>query len=326
MLFISTVLVACGGSGTNANGTNNSSGGNGSGGTPPAPTATLAGTVVDWNGYTAIMPSSMVAQQFTDAVTMDSGTTCRITLWSPVAADADQDAQALAILKSTFGADIAGVNSVSPLNEYFHLQGISGEGWSYVELQGYLIKNNVKTAERVRILLAKLGDMSAAMTGYDNDYGCLTESYASPGKWMPIVHSLSFPNYRSATPTAMRDWLIGGWFGSTTSSVTRYYSDTFAKNSHYLHTEGFSSQLSFYPGDPLVYNTNVQWAGDGSWSLNGNKLTTWPSDTSKKPQTEYIRIFKQYKSDDGSGTITWDTYFMRLGLVNGVLVEQYATK
>ncbi len=320
-------ITACGGgasAGASA-GTGAGTGGTGAPTTPaPAPVTDISGTAVTWSDYKLLMPAGMtLTHDGTNGyVAMDIGA-CRISLWPKVAADADQDAQALALLTSAFSAISSGV----VVSDWDHVRGIAGDGWTYVDLKGYLKNSSgIQTQDKVRILLAKLGNNSAYMIGNDRgtSTGCLDESYASFGNWVPIFYSLSFPNFVATDSSAMGKALIGGWFGSRIgTSVSTYWSDTFAANSHYLHTDGMQSQFSAYPGDSLVYVSNVNWAGDGYWAVSGNKLTTWPSDPAKQPKTEYVRVFQSLNTSAATG---WDTYFMRLGTLGGIPVEQYATK
>lgn len=199
-----------------------------------------------------------------------------------------------------------GANSI--LEDSYHLQGLSGEGWPYVELQGRLQRaGGAALYENVRILLAQLNNNQyAAMIGYDYRYNlCLDFGANDAGKWLKLVYSLSFPEYQAADPDALRKKLFGGWYGTYTApTYTTHWSHVFSANGNDLSEESISVYTPI-SNTSLVYETSSTWTGNGKWQLNNGKLSIWTN--LQQPVTNYIRYFQSWNQS------AWDINLRTLG-------------
>lgn len=314
-----------GGFGAGGGGSGAGGGGSGAGGgqvlQAPPPNVTLTGTEVTYDAFKVVVPSTLVTKSYSNAMAFDRpGDECRIALWPPVAFTGDLDAQALQILKDTFPGygGILGVTQPSPLDDPEHLRGVSGEGWQYVELQGQLLdaKGWAGTGEHVRILLARLGDKVAAMTGWEASYyknnrapNCVYGEILDLYEWTPMVYSLSFPNYQAPNPQALRDELVGAWFGTTSGQyVSLVWKDVFSGNGRHSDLIGSQTWQTLNPNE--ILSTFSTWQGNGSWAVNRNLLTVWPDDSSESPSTRYFRIFQEVNTSEPTG---WRTSIRKLG-------------
>jgi len=324
--LLAALELGCGGGGGNGPG-----GGPGSHGAAPAPKAELSGTPFSWDAYRVVVPTGMTAAALADAAVIDKpdtaaggGVGCRIVLWPLVATGADPDAQALGLLEqhmiSQADQAVVGVYGGSPLDETYHRNGISGEGWTYVELGGRLVVASNHNSEygKVRILLANLGAQSAVITGFqpwDASSRCL-EEVLDPYEWILLFYSLSFPSH-PGNPDAFRQALHGGWFGAEVgSSVSIYWGDIFAANGRHIDAVGFRTYQQISPTEYLQRNSS--WSGNSWWDVSGNRLSIWPDDPTDPPVTRYVRITAEHGGY---------TYLHRLDICgSGAYCEGWSTK
>jgi hypothetical protein len=299
-----------------------------SGPSTPAPpvSPTLAGTPLSYGVWSAVVPPDLTRTDYPDAVALDK-TGCRLTVWPPVAAAADLDGQALDILTSKFPAPytgVVGVDVASPLTEGYHLRGVTGDGWPFVELQGELLDaTQHRSGEHVRIAAYQLGTQVAAVVGWESSPSvqCLSE-ILNPFSWTSLTYSVSFPSLTSSTPHALRDALVGGWFGSETgTTVSLAWSDVFSGNGQHSDLTGYETWQTL--NTTQVLDTFSSWQGNSYWAVSGNQLTVWPFDTSKAATTRYFRVVAEYNTAEPSG---WRSYLHRLDSCGGVLCEDWAVK
>jgi hypothetical protein len=207
---------------------------------------------------------------------------------------------------------IFGQGAGGPLQDSTHLRGLTGEGWPYVELQGSLQRaSGAARYEDVRILLAQLNNNQyAAMIGYAYNYPlCVGEGANDSGKWVNLVHSLSFPGYQPADPDVLRKKLYGGWYGTYVGRMNKVWSYIFAANGQEQNLVGISVYTPIAETS-LVYDSSSTWIGNGSWQLNQAKLSIWPDND--LPYTHYVRYYESYNSSSNS----WDIYLRLLDQCN----------
>ena len=308
-------LVGCGGGG-GGDSADPASGANGTviPATVPAATVVPLGTPLQWSIYQVTVPPTMTATDNGHYLALDKAG-CRITLWTPDATRADLSAQALETLKAGFNdpqtwSGLVGEMAASPLEESYHRKGITAGGWPFVELRAQLLNpRGVRTGEHVRILLVDVGGQAAAMIGYQTARGCLDE-VLDPYEFVMLSYSMSFPG-STGDPAAMRQALVGGWFGSTNGGQA--WSDVFAANSQYSNLFGLQSYQQISP--TLIRESFSTWQGNGQWTANGNQLTVWPA--SGAASTVYFRI---YTETGGS------TYLNRLGWCTDRFCERWSTQ
>lgn len=217
------------------------------------------------------------------------------------------------------GQAVIGSTANSPLDEYMHVNGISGEGWTYVDLRGHLVDaaNHNSEYGKVRILLANLGAQSAVITGFQpwNATDNCLDDVLNPYEWVLLFYSLSFPSYQG-NAGAFRSALIGEWYGAESGTyISIGWGDVFAANGHHIDV---STVESLQQVSSTEYNdTTSGWSGNGTWAVHGNKLSLWHDDPSRPATTEYARIFSEHgsftyvrrlgRNGDGSYGETWAT-------------------
>jgi hypothetical protein len=226
------------------------------------------------------------------------------------------------------------------INTSDHQKGISGQGWNYVDMRGKLRQpsgpNYFNPVEEARILMAQLDSSHyVAMIGYTfkdmyPDISCLDDVSGNvASNWIMLIHSLSFPDYQATDPAALRKAVIGSWFGSEIGTyISIFWGYVFAANGHSLEVEG-NSQYTQLPGSNDIYEVTSSWSGNGSWQLNGSKLSVWPD--SGQPYTKYVRYYQEGSSTPSG---TGFTYLKMLGectkTINGVdapvFCEGWSTK
>lgn len=276
---------------------------------------TLTGTPVTYDAYKLILPNTLSQTVYSDGTAFDrSG--CHIVLWPPVDSTGDLDAQALQILQQKFPGGIKGVSRPSPLDDPEHLRGVSGEGWRYVELQGERLNPaGTGNGEYVRIFLAQLGTKVAAMVGWEASYYaenrfpyCVHGEVLDPFEWTAITYSLSFPGYQAPNPHALRDELVGAWFGATVGPyMNLVWKDVFSANGRHSDLIGYETWQTL--NATQVLNTFSTWQGTGSWAVDGNRFTVWPDDSSEQAKTRYFRIYQEVNTAEPSG---WRTSIRKL--------------
>jgi hypothetical protein len=158
--------------------------------------------------YQATVPPTVTATSSADHATLDAAT-CRITLWPATPSQSDLAGQALTILEQAFSdptrwSGMGGVSSPDILTDPLHLEGITGQGFRYVDLSAAL-KNAAGqwSGEIVRIQLTDVGGQAAAMIGYQpRIQGCLTDPVVpNEFEWLPWAASTrEAPTARARRP------------------------------------------------------------------------------------------------------------------------------
>jgi hypothetical protein len=287
------LLAGCGGGG-------GSGGGGGGGPPPPAPDPAVVptGTPLTWGPYQVVVPDTMSIIQNSDAVALDKGTSCRITLWQPMADQGDLDSQALAFMKAIFSdprywSGVVGEMASTPLDETYHQTGITGQGLPFVEMRGVLLNTGGgRTNEHVRVMMVDLGGQVAAMLGWANTPGCLDEA-SNPFEWVMLAYSLTFPDV-AGDNAALGRKLVGGWFGANTAT-SMAWSDVFAANGQHSDLYGIETYHQISPTE--ILETFSTWQGNGLWGATGNLLTLWPGGSATGAKTMYFRIYTEARSN-----------------------------
>lgn len=302
-------------------------------GTPaPAPSTALAGEARTWGAWALVVPGGLTVVDFGDHLTLDKPG-CRLTVWPPVPAGTDLDAQALALFNAGFGpptsGGVVGKYAASPLNEStFHRRGVTGQGFPFVELNGELLDGSGRrSGQHVRIAAYQLGAVVAAVLGWEAAYAdvhspqCLSE-VLDPYAWTLLAYSTRFPGHQAASPRALRDALVGGWFGAETgTSISLAWSDVFFANGHHSDLMGVETYRQTSATE--VTDTFSAWQGTSLWGLEDNRLTIWPLDPARPAHTEYVRLSREYNPAEASG---WRAYLYRLGTCATGPCERWSVK
>jgi hypothetical protein len=290
-------------------------GGGGGGGSrvAPPPTPEIPGTLQTWDMYQVMVPSSVTATASADHATLDAAT-CRITLWPATPSQSDLAGQALNILEQTFkdpsrwsGMGGASGLDASVLDDPLHFEGITGQGFRYVDLTAELKNTSGQwSGEIVRIQLTDVDGQAATVLGYQpRIQGCLTEPLVpNMYEWFYVSLSMTFPGH-PGDPTALGKKLVGSWAGAGGSVG---FADVYAANGQ--HINAMSNTTYSLPTPTEILETTSSWVGSDAWAAKGNLLTTWPKEAGLAPQTHYFQI---YKAIGGSFHWTYERWLDQCG-------------
>lgn len=248
------------------------------------------GSVVTWRGISFIVPAGLRGTDQGNAYDMSgSGIRgaglgqCSLVIMPPVAAAASAARQAHEILAAklaTFGAAVSDARGGPDLTTELRV-GYSDDGWSYVELNGMLREG---FGNRARIMLIRLGRTVVPIIGVASQgngcVGLMTETTANSNTitWLALFYSL---RVAGATPTThLRDQIVGNWSALSASvgaGIGASQEETYAPNGRY--GRGTVAVGAGY---------EKGFAGDGSYLVEGHRLTTVPDRGA--PQTTFARI------------------------------------
>jgi hypothetical protein len=305
-LLVVVVLTgfACGSGNPSGTGGGSGGGGGGSGNVPP-PDVDVTGAPENYQGTTFVMPAGMTEQVASDGVVLSgpkAGTqgSCLIVVLPPRAAEADLDAQMLATLKGFFAASFGDLRDpfggTNPLD--FVERGVSGEGWGYRGLYGFLTDlSNVPTGSKARILQVELGSTVVPIIGFEaSDNLCLDNVVTGkPITWALFFHSLHFTGFTPSSMPTLAQQLLGKW---SIGSGTVFLGETYAANGHYGTASAYQTFSAISPTE--ILQTTTSFFGDGTYEVRGNQLTFRPSN-GRPASTQLFRIVEERNSARPNG-------------------------
>jgi len=297
--FVSLTLFSFGGDADAAGG-----GGRGVSAVAPNPQVTVSGTRQILMGTSFIAPPGFTQTLLTDGVVLSGAQTasqgfCGIFIFPPRAAEADAKTQAINTVKAFIAPSFKDVIAPwggysTPLNSGDISRGVASAGWDYLYFWGFLQDGSGLGTSRskVRILLAQLGVQVVPMIGLEaKDNLCLDDDNdGNPVAWPLFYHSLTFTTFTPSTRSSPAQQLLGKWkgFGGSTSN-----GQTYAANGHYEKVSAVQSNRIISPTEVLV--TTSTWLGDGSYQINGDRLTIFPNN-GNPPVTNLFRIVEEPNS------------------------------
>jgi len=143
-------------------------------------------------------------------------------------------------------------------------QGVSVAGWPYVDLLGQLGKSNF----HVRSLLARFNDRAVAVMGLFNAVDCLGSYYVRDNDtFLMLFHSLRLPGFGGTSPDLAKQ-LLGPWQSVTSNAGVRV---TYAANGHF--DDGAVKANYYVSGSGLIYDVASHFVGDGTYRVDGDRLT-----------------------------------------------------
>jgi len=181
-------------------------------------------------------------------------------------------------------------------------EGISGAGWTYVDLlgnKGSVFDHNFTT---IRAMVAQLRSGIVYMVGIAGQgASCMTnQDYRDDYVWSLLFHGLNLPGYAGESPQ-LKEQLIGRWsrFGGRI-----LLSDEYAPNGRFsnsgVHGSYYRDSVNSSRIRPEV---DAQWEGDGSYFVRGDRLTTTSSvgEDAGKAVTHLFSIVRTPAPDRPSG-------------------------
>ena len=224
-----------------------------------------------------------------------SGSRCVLLLRRPVPAQGDPASQAEALVNHVFGA--LGRFTAEPAgdvktNRYARYDGVSAEGWPFVDLYGHI--GDRRSFLYAHVLLARVNGQAFAVLGLtpDNDR-CLGGHDNT--NWVLLFHSLRISGARGDTEFLKKE-LIGSW---TAVNASNYSNRAFSANGHFGTVAGHST-YSVSQNTGQVFQETSTWLGDGTYQLHGDHLTMTRTNGSP-PQLSRISIVRRPNPDSRGG-------------------------
>jgi hypothetical protein len=146
-------------------------------------------------------------------------------------------------------------------------EGVSGTGWSFVDLQGQLGSSGITA----RVLMIQMADGQVLpIVGFSRHYLCLGSMYMRDNDvWAMLFYSLQIPGFTQESPKDAEQ-IIGMW---TSASGNAGNAEIFAPNGHFSTVGVYQSyEASSTPG--YVWEVDRSWTGDGPYEAHGNLLHT----------------------------------------------------
>ena len=319
--FVSLSLFSCGGGGGSAGG-----GGTGVSATAPDPQVAVSGTRQDFMGTSFIAPPGLTQDYLgTDGVALKGAQAagqgfCGIFILPPRPAEADAKTQAINTVKAFIAPNFNEVidpwgGYSEPLDSGDISRGVASAGWDYLYFWGFLQDGAglLTSRSKVRILLAQLGAQVVPMIGLEaKDNYCLDDDNdGKPVTWALFYHSLTFTAFTPSTRPSPAQQLLGMW---KNNSGTTYNGQTYAANGHYEKLSATQTYSTVSPTEVLV--TTSTWLGDGSYQINGDRLTIFPNN-GKPPVTNLFRIIEKPNSVLPGGYLP-ELYLLQMSDILGV--------
>jgi hypothetical protein len=165
-------------------------------------------------------------------------------------------------------------------------EGISGAGWTYVDLSGQLGQSGITA----RVLMARMGDQVLPIVGFSKVWNCLgNQSVRDNDVWALLFHSLQLPGYTKDSPQLAQQ-LVGMWSSASGGAGT---SEIFAPNGHFSTVAVYQSyEASSTPG--MVWEVDRGWQGEGTYEVQGDRVHTLNAHRTdaRKDITRYFSIVR----------------------------------
>ena len=144
---------------------------------------------------------------------------------------------------------------------------------------------------------------------------CLDGDSGKPVTWALFYHSLTFSTFTPSTSPSPAQQLLGNWkAGSSGTYISTYNWQTYAANGHYEKVSGVQSYSPISPTEVLV--TTSTWLGDGSYQIDGDRLTIIPNN-GNPPVTNLYRIMEEPNSIVPGGYLP-KLYLLQMSDIFGV--------
>jgi hypothetical protein len=223
---------------------------------------------------------------------------CQIMMLTPMPVQGD-----LATMGASLVRGFADANRLGPYHDsngrdvrQSREEGVSGTGWSYVDLDGQMGQSNITA----RVLMIDMGGGQVLpIVGFSKHYLCLGSPFTRDNDvWALLFHSLQIPGFTQESPTLAQQ-IVGMW---TSVGGNAGNSEIFAPNGHFSTVSMYRSYVSSStPG--YVWEVDKSWAGDGPYEVHGDRVhTTNPkgSDT-ERDVTRYFSVVRMPNENKPGG-------------------------
>ncbi len=275
--------------------------------------------------YVFATPRGWTGTRYPDGIVLaapvaNTGERCLISLWPTRPAgpnllnDADNAFQE--IFKTYQRSDQTTRGTAMPP---IVVRGISGQGWDYV-----IVKKGIRKAPGPGVtyqtllgfvFAAKLGNHIAVISGMSKDplvSTCFGE--LAGNVWPEFFYSLGFKTWTPTPSPVLAKALVGTW---TTASATAADQFAFAANGRYGGASAVANYNRISSGE--VVQTTQAFAGDGAYTLEGNKMVLTPDNHARSPENALFRV----EDENTGGDARWlpVLYMLRKSVVDGSLYE-----
>lgn len=206
---------------------------------------------------------------------------CLMVIDPTVTPSGDMAAQLEMIVNNSFGRQLGPYHGESggdlKADQY---QGVAVAGWPYVDLLGQLGSSGL----HVRALLARFNERAVALLGLfsmrwagtgpipshagEEASNCLgTYNVRDNDVFLILFHSLRLPWFSGTSPELAKQ-LLGSWESVTASTGVRV---TYAANGHFA--DGAVAVNYYVAGNGVIYDATSHFVGDGTYRLDGDRLT-----------------------------------------------------
>jgi hypothetical protein len=244
-------------------------------------------------GY--VPPTGWTVQRTPDGATILTGAVrpadgpCEIRMLPLIPAETDLATQGATLVQA-----IATANRLGPYRTQnggdvrgTREEGVSGTGWSYVDLSGQLGQSGITA----RVLMARVGDQALPILGFSKTWNCLgNQAVRDNDVWALFFHSLAVPGYTQDSPQLTQQ-LVGMW---SSASQGAGVSLIFAPNGHFASVAVYQSYASSStPG--MVWEIDRSWQGDGPYTVHADRVHTENprGSASEKNVTRYFSIVRE---------------------------------
>ena len=271
--------------------------------------------------YTA--PNGWTSEAIPDGSTLlhspvsNTGEKCFIGLLPLIRVTGDLASHADAAWNYTFSQFEVRPTTSFPSTPHY-IRGVSAQGWEYLLVKrGIALRGSPRGPLQEQVffsfvMVAKLGDRIAAVTGFSKDplvSSCFGSSLENV--WPRFFSTLRFNNWTSPAESGLAQKIQGVWesYGSSIggAAATRY-----AFNAAGRYAEAGTMQRYVGISRFVTEVWTSRTFGDGAFTVRGNEITLTP-DTGK-PETAVVRL--EELSQDGGKTWVEKLYILRASPLN----------
>jgi hypothetical protein len=174
-------------------------------------------------------------------------------------------------------------------------EGVSGTGWTYVDLSGQLGQSGITA----RVLMIRVGNQVLPILGFSKTWNCLgNQAVRDNDVWALFFHSLRVPGYTQESPQLAQQ-LIGMW---TSASGDAGVALIFAPNGRFSSVAVYQTYaLSSTSG--TVWEVDRSWKGDGPYTVHGDVVHTENPHGSdvEKNATRYFSVVRMPNENKPGG-------------------------